>query len=134
MAEEQITENPARPFFLTALCFAFLVYSGFLTLLFLFSIFSNKWLTDVLTDFLPEMIFTRTNVFLFSIAGFILYIISAFGVILMLRMKRAGFYLYLTATLVIILVPHFLGFGSWLATIILVFITLLFMIYIRKLH
>lgn len=134
MTEKQSTKHSGRPFFLSALSFAFLVYAGFLTVLFLISIFSNKWLTNVLSDFLPEMILTRTNVFSFSLTGFILYGLSSLGTILILRLKRIGFYLILFSTLLIILIPHLMGFGSTEASIVFSAVIILFAIFFRKLQ
>jgi len=125
---------PKRPFFLSILGTAYLVYAVFLTIVFLIAILRNVWITEVLTDYLPDISLTRMNVFVFSLAAMGLYILSGIGVIMMLRLKKAGFYLFLIATLLIILVPHLLGFGSWLATGIFIVVLLLFAIFLRKMQ
>jgi hypothetical protein len=133
-SEENLEKRIQRPFLLTILCIAFLVYSSFLTILFLLAIFSNNWITDVLVDYFPERVVTPSFVLFFSLIGFISYLSSTIGTILMLKMRKIGFYIYFIATLVIVMIPHLMNYGNWYASGIFICLTILFAIYHRKMH
>ncbi|MCB0823511.1 MAG: hypothetical protein KDC09_12485, partial [Bacteroidales bacterium] len=54
------------------------------------------------------------------------------GTILMLQLRRIGFYIYLISNLLMITIPHILNYGSWYASGIFIFFILLFSAFFRK--
>ncbi|MCB2219814.1 MAG: hypothetical protein KQI35_05405 [Bacteroidetes bacterium] len=132
--EENIDKRIPRPFLLTILCIAFMVFSVFLSILFLLAIFQNNWITDVLTDYFPERAVSPSFVLFFSLAGFVTYSSATIGAILMLKMRKIGFYIYLLSTLIIIMVPHLMSYGNWYASGIFISMAILFALYFRKMH
>lgn len=115
-----------RPFLLSVLLLALFVYSGLMSLLFLLALIYTHWLTDVVNDYLGNTEVQQQGVLLLSVAGFILHLVSLTGIIFMLRMKRIGFYLFVTAVLLIIVLPFFFGYGSIYSAIIFL-LTIIFL-------
>lgn len=125
-------KSKSRPFFLSILGTAYLVYSGLVSLLFIVAIIKNAWFTSVLADFFSNMVISSTAVLLFSIVALIVHLASFAGTILMLQLRRIGFYIYLISNLLMITIPHILNYGSWYASGIFIFFILLFSAFFRK--
>jgi len=134
MEEPNENQIKTRPFFLSVLCFSIFIYSGFIGLLFLFSLIFNSWITQTLIEFFPERSLSNTLVFLLSLAFFITSILNFMGAYFLWKMKRAGFYYLLIGTLIFIMLPYILGYGNLVSSAILLIVVLLVSVYYRKLR
>lgn len=134
---EHITDHQKkvhRPFFLTILSTAYLVYAGIVSLIFLVAVWRNAWFTEVLNDYFRNVNLSYTSVLIFSVTALIIHLISFAGTIMMLKMKSIGFYLFFTSIIVIIFAPHLMGYGNWFASGIFFILLLLFVAFFRKMR
>lgn len=122
-----------RPFFLSILCIAIFVYAGFLSLLFLFALIFNTWVTSALDEFFPEKTLISNHVVLISLIGFVLNIVAVIGALFLWRLRKMGFYFYLISNLIFIFLPFFIGYGNIYSAMILVLILIFISLFYRKL-
>lgn len=132
-ADKSLEKISRRPFFLSILCIAIFVYSGFLSIIFLFAILFKEWVTNTMLDFFPEKTFTSAYILFFSAIGFLITSTSFIGGYFLWKLKKIGFYLYLTSNLIFIFLPFFIGDGNLYSAAILIIILLLILIFIKKL-
>lgn len=122
-----------RPFILSILCVATFVYSAFFILIFFFGLIYNSRLTAILNDFLQEKNFSRMSIFLLSFSGVLLFSLSFLGTYFMWKLKRAGLYIYIVSTVIIIIAPYLTGFISHTNTIIFLLLIISFSLFSRRL-
>jgi hypothetical protein len=128
------TGGSRRPFMLSILCTAYMVYAGFIAVIFLVTLVKNTWFTNVLTDYFPTNEIKSSTVIIISLVALFVHLLGFAGAILMLKLKRIGFYLYLVSNVIIILVPHVLGYGSLYASGIFISLIILFSFFYRKMQ
>jgi len=131
---QELTLKAQRPFFLSILCVAIFSYSTLFILIFLTGVLFNSWITNVLNDFLIEGEVERNSILLFSITGIILYSLSFYGAFIIWKLKRNGFYIFLTSSFLIIFLPYLFHFGNLISGVVLLMLILLILMYYRKLH
>jgi len=121
-----------RPFVLSILCIALFVYTGTLSLIFLFSILFNGWLSNTISDFFPERDVENRNILVLSVIGFLLNGIAFFSTYNIWRLKKSGFYLFASSSVLFLIYPFFLGYGNYYSVgVMIVIIGLLFLFYRR---
>ena len=123
-----------RPFLLSVVGTAVLVFSVLVSLFFLAAILNNNWLITVLIDYFPDLAIFNTSILALTVGGFITYSTNTLAVILMLRLKRLGFYLYTASTLIIVALPYVIGFGNLISTLIFLTSILVFAFFYRKMR
>ena len=128
-----IPENN-RPFFLSILCFSVFVYSAVFILIFLATAIFNNWIYYVLNDYLPENGVEKSVILWLSLTGIALYGGSFLGAFLIWRMKRSGFYIFLSASALIALLPYLFDFGSIINMIVFSMLAVAFAFFYRKLN
>ncbi len=131
---QELTLKAQRPFFLSILCVAIFSYSTLFILIFLTGVLFNSWITNVLNDFLIEGEVERNSILLFSITGIILYSLSFYGAFIIWKLKRNGFFIFLTSSFLIIFLPYLFHFGNLISGVVLLMLILLILMYYRKLH
>ena len=129
---EQQAPLEKRPLLLAMLCFSVFVYSAFFVLLFSAAAVFNNWIYFVWNDFLPENHIEKSAILKLSLVGIFLYAGSFLGAFFIWRLKRIGFYLFLVFSLLIVLFPYFLGFGSIINIFVFSAMTILFLFFYRK--
>jgi Kef-type K+ transport system membrane component KefB len=65
-----------RPVLLSVLCIFSFIYFGFLTVVFLVGIFYSGTITEVIDQYAPEEIFTKTQIRMVFTGGFFLHLIG----------------------------------------------------------
>lgn len=131
---QELTPKAQRPFFLSILCVAIFTYSSLFILVFLIAIFFNSWIAGVLNDFLANGNVNHSYLIILSVVGIVLYSMSFYAALLIWKLRRKGFYIFLLSSFLIIAFPYLLHFGNVISAIVLLILNLLILIYYRKLH
>jgi hypothetical protein len=131
---EGVKKTHTRPVFYSALISAALLYSFMMSLLFLAGILKNKWLTNVMNDYFPERVFSYSGTLFFTIAGLAIHAISITGLILLIRLRRIGFFVFGIATVLLIIIPYLYGSGNLVSSAIYATVYILIGIYFKKLR
>jgi len=92
-----------RPFICTVVLSAAMTYFGILTLLFLTGIVFSRDILNAIAPYDPAGRASSPSVPLFLIAGTGLYVMISTGLVLFMVKRRLGFYLFLTATVVLLI-------------------------------
>ncbi len=132
--DQDINIKQKRPFFLSLLCIIVFVYSFVFSMLFIAGMVFSNWITKMLTDFIPDRQFNSSTIFLISILGALLYLISFVSMIYIWKLKRIGFFIYSTVTLILIIIPFFVGQGSLITSAVLIILLILFALFYRRFH
>lgn len=132
--EAEKVKTIERPFLLSILCVSVFVYSTVFSIIFFLGIFFNGWVTKVVNDFMSSTNYSTTEVMLFSGIGFLLYLLSFFGVLLIWRLRRIGLILYILSASLIAGLPILIGFGSYVNLLIMSCLVLFFLAFIRKIN
>lgn len=123
--EEQV--NPSGPPFLLSLLVVFsLVFFGLISMLFLISLFYSGSIIRVINEYIPEGSVHPAKVILITIAGFLLHGTAFTGTLLMLKMKKAGYFLFGIAALIICSYQLFQDNISVLTSLIYISLIILF--------
>ena len=104
------TEN-SKSFLLSLLSIVILTYSGVLELFTIALSIKYKWVTEVLNDYMPDESFSKTKVLILSLAGVIIFGITFWSAILIWKLKRTGFVIYISITIITIFVLKLSGYG-----------------------
>lgn len=97
-----------RPGTLYKLCLISLFFSGSMTLFSFGGLFFSGWLSDYIQTFSEGFYgFGKSYFILFFLGMFILFGGSFTGALLMFRMKRSGFWIYLMANVVMLFLSFF---------------------------
>ena len=99
--EEHKKEKVKRPYLLTVLCLFSFIFFGVITILFLVALFYSGSITDMIFRYAPENSPSRLMILFYILGGFLLHAISLSGIILIWRMKRIGYLLFGTSSLII---------------------------------
>ncbi len=119
-----------RPAAFRLLCLFAITFHGFILLLLLAGLFNSGWLTEMLSQYQPDI--STKLVILPLLTGIVLLAAIISGIILMYFTKKSGLYLYILAS--IFLISTFILFVEldWLAIIIESLFVLLFIFLIPK--
>ena len=103
--------KPKRPFFLSFMCIIGFTYTSLFSFLFLIGILYSTGISGMLDQYLQIYDVSRLNFLVFSISLFLVFFASFIGVLLMWKMQKLGFYIYLTSILVFLTLEFiFAGF------------------------
>ncbi|RLD82004.1 MAG: hypothetical protein DRJ15_02775 [Bacteroidetes bacterium] len=91
--------KPKRPFFLSFLCIIGFTYTGLFSLLFLFGMLYSTGISGIMNKYLQLYDLSRLSFFIFSISMFLVFFVSFIGVLLMWKVQKLGFYIYLASIL-----------------------------------
>lgn len=109
------TETAKRPVFLTVLCILSFIAAGLGILGYITAITAMSVVSSIDTTGLEGMTYTGPSIGLtwaYVIVGFVTVLVSLFGVIKMWKLKKMGFYLYVGASVVsMIMGIIYSGFG-----------------------
>ena len=122
-----------RPKFLTLVCLIALVYNGLLTLVFLSGILLSLGLENVLTTYAELYELSSSQILIISIAGFILFGTSFWGVLKIYNLRRAGLYIFLTTGLLLVLAQLTQGLVNWYFISVYLFFTIVFLLFFKRL-
>jgi len=130
---EQPVKPPSRRSirFVTACLFAF-VYYGILFLIFLTGIFTSGCIRDVIREYEPDQAYSRGAIILYMLGGMLLSATSLTGTMLIWKRKRLGLWLFLSATVIFIMVLLFQPFVNYLSLVIHILLSVIFLAYHRK--
>jgi hypothetical protein len=137
---EQPTEQAApaarqnRPVLLTVLCLGSLVFFGLLTALFLAGVIWNEKIAAVTARYHLSGPGSIPGTFGFFLTAFLLHTLAFAGIILIFRLRKAGYYLLGTACLAIAGYQLFNPSGTVVSTVIYILFILSFGIFFRRLH
>ncbi|HNW69073.1 MAG TPA: hypothetical protein PKI01_01625 [Bacteroidales bacterium] len=97
-----------RPDTLNKLCLISFFFSGSMALFSFGGLFFSGWLSDYLQTFEKGFYGIGTSYFLLFFLGmFILFCSSFTGVLLMFRLRRSGFWIYLIANVIMLFLSFF---------------------------
>lgn len=94
--------KPKRPFFLSFMCIIGFTYTSLFSILFLIGILYSTGISGMLDKYLQLYDVSRLNFLVFSISLFLVFFTSFMGVLLMWKMQKLGFYIYLISILIFI--------------------------------
>ncbi len=128
--KDQATKTgSSKSFFLTVLSVVILTYSGMLGLFTITLLLKYKWVTEVLNDYMPNDSFSETKVLILSFSGMIIFGITFWSALLILKLKQSGFVIYISITIITIFVLKFSGYGYIPEYITLIGIVILMIFY-----
>ena len=132
MEKQETDTMSSRPFVLSVFCVALFVYTASLTLLFLMATVFNGWVSNAVDDFFQDKEISRLNILILSALGFLLNGLSFYAVYVIWKLKRSGLYLFAISSVLFLLIPFFLGFGSVMSLLIISLVIIsLFLFYSR---
>jgi hypothetical protein len=100
-------ENPiapevtSRPFALSLLSLAGLVFYGLIALIFLATCFYSGWISETILQYMPESAATHPVVLIIALTAFLFHAMAFYGILLIRKMRRRGYYIFGIPTLVI---------------------------------
>jgi hypothetical protein len=129
---EQHKNKLKRPFLLTFLCVIGFTYTLVFSLLFLLGMLYSTGISGIFDKYFYIYDLSRLNFIIFSLAGFIIFFASFLGILLMWKMQFLGFWIYLVAAFIFVILELFVS-GVYLPDIIIhaVFILLFFILFMR---
>ena len=131
----KVTENDSelkRPLFFSVLCLVTLLYNGIIILFLLSTLIFSDFLTSIINQYYPKSQ-SFITVAIIILSGIIIYSTSFIGVLRMRKLKKNGFYLFLSTNLLIILIKVFLDVFTFYHIIINILLILLFFSLKKKL-
>lgn len=128
--EKRLTK---RPKFLTLVCLIALVYCGLLTLVFLSGIFLSLGVGDIITTYADLYELPRSRILIASIAGFLLFGVSFWGILKIYHLQRMGFYIFLITGLLLVLLQLTQGFVNWYFFTVYVAFSIIFLLFFKRL-
>ena len=123
-----------RPFFLELFCIFSFIFFGMIGFLFLISVFYSGWIADVVNQYVLHGIFSKIQILMITIGGFLLHAIAFAGVIQIWNLKRPGYYLFAISSLIIalyLLFNHTIPFSYTLLYVALIILFGLFYVKFR---
>jgi hypothetical protein len=127
-------ENLAqRSLLLTLLCLFSFVFLGLITALFLLALLYSGSITDMVFRYAPEYSFKNSAVILYILGGLLLHALSLNGTILIWKLKRLGYLLFGTSSLIISIYQLFATKISPLTTAFYIALIIAFGIFFKKL-
>ncbi len=122
-----------RPKFLTLVCLIALVYSGLLTLVFLSGIFLSLGAGDIIITYADLYELPRSRIIVASIAGFLLFGVSFWGILKIYHLQRMGFYIFLITGLLLVLLQLTQGFVNWYFFTVYIVFSIIFLLFFKRL-
>ena len=126
------TEN-SKSFLLSIFTVVILTYSGVFELFTVALSIKYKWVTEVLNDYMPNESFSETKVLMFSLSGMLIFGITFWSALLIWKLKKAGFVIYISITIITIFVLKLSGYGYMPEYITLFGLLILMIFYLFKL-
>lgn len=120
-----------RPLLLSLLCFFAWIYYGILTLLFLLGLFYSEWISEVIHQYLPQEGNAAIPVYLLFLGLFLLHGTAFSGVILLWKLRPAGYIIFAVPSILIALFHLFRPDISWASTAVCAILIILFGLYYR---
>ncbi|MEI6889793.1 MAG: hypothetical protein ACOYM0_08015 [Bacteroidales bacterium] len=121
-----------RPFFFELLCVFGLVYFLIYALLFIAGFFYSGWVTDAINLYTPVSQYSKTGVMLFMGFSSVLFILAFSGIIVMLKMRKYGYYIFGVSSLILASFQLFRPGISFIGTGIIFGMLILFGLYFRR--
>lgn len=94
---QQQTRPKNRPLGLSVLLIFSFIYNGLLLLVMIFGIFSTEVVRNILQQYYTQIYISGIAAFVLTLTGTLIFGISVYGLILLWKMQRKGFYYYATA-------------------------------------
>ena len=123
-----------RPFFLTILCLFSFIYFTILAILFIAGFFYSGWVTEAINLYLPVRQFTGNEINAITGILSILLLSAITGIAAMWKMRRWGYYLFGTTSLLLASIQLIRPEVSISGTLIFVSLLILFGLYFRRLR
>ncbi len=115
-----IVNTSKRPVLLSRLCIVTFFFSGSMTLFSFGGLFLSGWMANYINFFVKGFYNVGSNILIFFfLSVFVLFGSSLVGALLMFRLKRSGYWIYLSANAIMILLSFF---------VVMNFINILFII------
>ena len=125
------TEN-SKSFLLSLLSVVILTYSGVLELFTIALSIKYKWVTEVLNDYMPNESFSETKVLMLSLTGMVIFGITFWSALLIWKLKKSGFVIYFSITIITIFVLKLSGYGYMPEYITLIGIMIFMFVYMIR--
>ena len=133
MKQNDTPKKPkTRPILLSILCFILFTYSGVLIIFFLAGIINVSWITKMLNGYSQGVLYSTTEIFLYSLLGFSIFSLMFFGTIKIWSLKKYGFYIFSISNIFVIAFQVFTGNFNWVAIIISALFVLIFSFFYRN--
>ena len=94
-------EAASRPLVLTLLCLFSFVFFGLASVLFLLALLWSGSIADMVLRYAPEQAVNRVGVLFYILGGLLFHSVSFAGTILIWKMRRAGYLIFGTSSLII---------------------------------
>lgn len=120
-----------RPILLSILCFFVFTYSGVLIIFFLAGVFNVSWITKMLNEYSQGVLYSTSEIFLYSILGLSIFLLMFFGAIKIWFLKKYGFYIFSISNFFVIAFQIFTSNFNWVAIIISGLFFLIFSFFYR---
>lgn len=122
-----------RPFLLTVLCLFSFIFFGLISVFFLLALLYSGSITDMVLRYAPEFSVKSYTVVIYILGGLFLHALSLTGTILIWKMKRVGYLLFGTSSLIISIYQLFATKISPLTTAFYIVLILAFGFFLKKL-
>ncbi len=124
----------SRPVLLTVFCLFSFVFFSVMSLLFFMGAFWSGWVTRVTNQYTPSEIYTKNQILIIFLAGFLLHLLAFTGTILIWNLRKTGYYLFGLSCLIIASFQSFQPQIAVTTTAIYILLLLFFGIFFRRLH
>jgi hypothetical protein len=124
----------SRPVFLTILCLFSYVYFSVLTILFFIGILWSDWIIRVTSQYAQPEIYSKSQILLFFLAGFLFHLLAFTGSILIWNLRKTGYYILGLSCLIIAMGQFILPNIAVTTTTVYILLLILFGIFFRKFH
>lgn len=91
-----------RPLGLSVLLLFSFVYNGLLLLAMIAALFSVNIVQSILQQYYKHIYISHTSALMFAVTGTLIFGVSFWGLILLWKLKRKGFYFYVSAQVVML--------------------------------
>jgi len=130
-----VTKNNHRSLGLSVLLIFSMVYNGLLFLMMIAGIVASEIFQDVLQQYFRRLVIPKQTALLFSVLGIFIFGVSIYGLILLWKFRKRGFYFYGPAQAVmLILMLLFLRPFDFVNASVTVFIIALIGLYSRSMR
>jgi len=127
------TLNRKNSLLLTLAGIVSLVYFGLLSILLLAGMIKSGWIAGVMNHYMAPHQYTGSGTMFFFGSGCILHLLAFAGTVLLLRGRKAGYYMLATACLVIASIQLFNPSTAVSSTALYIFFILIFGFFFRRL-
>jgi len=99
----EMNKRNNRPLGLSLLLIFSFVYNGLLTIIMIIGLFNPDIVQSILQQYYKQIYISGTSAILLTLSGAIVFGVSFFGLILLWKYKRKGFYYYAIAQTIVLL-------------------------------